>query len=212
MRLQGKITRWEDEKGFGFISRPGEKKPTFIHIKAFPRGSRRPVLGDRVSYVTAQDENGRPRAANARFADQRRALGQMGQGRRAGALPVFAAWLFVGFLFAATYFGRLSWRVVAAYVAVSLVTFLVYAWDKSSARLGKWRTAESSLHFLALIGGWPGALAAQRLLRHKSSKKAFLSVFWVTVFLNVAVAGYMVWRGDSGVVAQLMEAIGLNTR
>jgi len=42
-----------------------------------------------------------------------------------------------------------------------------------------------NLHFLALCGGWPGALAAQHLLRHKNRKQAFQVVFWGTVALNI---------------------------
>jgi uncharacterized membrane protein YsdA (DUF1294 family) len=70
---------------------------------------------------------------------------------------------------------------------MNMLTFLVYAWDKSAARAGRWRTAESTLHLMALAGGWPGALLAQQWLRHKSVKPAFRAVFWATVVLNVAV-------------------------
>ncbi|MFP5462920.1 MAG: DUF1294 domain-containing protein, partial [Gammaproteobacteria bacterium] len=34
--------------------------------------------------------------------------------------------------------------------------------------------------------GWPGALLAQQLLRHKTSKQSFLFGYWTTVLLNVA--------------------------
>jgi uncharacterized membrane protein YsdA (DUF1294 family) len=66
------------------------------------------------------------------------------------------------------------------------VTFMAYALDKSAAQRGTWRTKETTLHLLALVGGWPGALLAQQLLRHKSSKTQFRHVFWATVLINVA--------------------------
>jgi len=100
--------------------------------------------------------------------------------------------------------------VLIVYFAASFVTFIAYARDKSAAQRGKWRTAESNLHVLGLAGGWPGALAAQRLLRHKSSKRNFLLVFWITVFLNVAAAGYLVWSGDAGFLNQLINAFWQN--
>lgn len=76
--------------------------------------------------------------------------------------------------------------IALVYLLASAITFLVYAKDKSAARRGRWRTAESTLHLLALAGGWPGALLAQHLLRHKSAKTDFRAVFWATVVLNVA--------------------------
>jgi uncharacterized membrane protein YsdA (DUF1294 family) len=35
-----------------------------------------------------------------------------------------------------------------------------------------------------LHGGWLGALSARQLLRHKSKKKSFQIIFWMTVLLN----------------------------
>lgn len=75
--------------------------------------------------------------------------------------------------------------MAGAYVVVSVITFAAYAADKAAAQQRGWRTPESTLHLLALVGGWPGALLAQQRLRHKSSKPSFRSTFWVTVVLNV---------------------------
>lgn len=79
------------------------------------------------------------------------------------------------------------WWFAALYLAMSVITFAVYAWDKSAAVRGTWRTPEKTLHMLALGGGWPGALLAQQLLRHKSVKPTFRAVFWLTVIVNVLV-------------------------
>ena len=77
------------------------------------------------------------------------------------------------------------------YVVTSVITFLAYAQDKSAAQHNRWRTKESTLHSLALVGGWPGALLAQKLLRHKSSKESFQRVFWVTVVVNVLAVSWL---------------------
>ena len=79
-----------------------------------------------------------------------------------------------------------SFLLVAVYGVASLVTYFVYAIDKKAARKGAWRIPEAQLHLLALIGGWPGAMAAQQTLRHKSKKTSFRFVFWITVFFNAA--------------------------
>ena len=75
--------------------------------------------------------------------------------------------------------------VLLGYLALSALTFFVYAHDKVAAKDGAWRTEESTLHLLSLLGGWPGALIAQQKLRHKTMKKSFRSVFWITVCLNL---------------------------
>ena len=74
-------------------------------------------------------------------------------------------------------FGRLPPVVLAIYLAASVVAFIAYAWDKSAARDGRWRTAESTLHLLGLVGGWPGALVARRVFRHKTRKQSFIVGF-----------------------------------
>jgi uncharacterized membrane protein YsdA (DUF1294 family) len=76
--------------------------------------------------------------------------------------------------------------VAAWYATASVATFIVYAIDKRAARLGRHRTPERTLLLLGLAGGWPGAVLAQRLVRHKSSKTAFLARHWLTAALNLA--------------------------
>lgn len=72
----------------------------------------------------------------------------------------------------------------ALYLGASLIAFLAYALDKSAARNRRRRIPERHLHLFSLLGGWPGAWAAQQLLRHKTSKRAFRWVFWATVLVN----------------------------
>lgn len=207
MRLQGKITRWDDERGFGFISWHGDGSTVFVHIKSFTGKSRRPEVGDIVTYETGKGKEGRPRAINVRFSDEPEPAKVAVHKKPGGGLPVAFTCGFLAALCFCAYFGRISWLVVMVYVVASIVTFGVYAWDKSSARLGRWRTQEATLHLMDVMCGWPGGLAAQRLLRHKSSKQAFLSVFWFTVFLNVVAVSYLVWRGDSAAINHLFETL-----
>ncbi|MDP3700813.1 MAG: DUF1294 domain-containing protein [Hylemonella sp.] len=72
------------------------------------------------------------------------------------------------------------------YTLMSVLTYAVYAADKSAALRKRRRVPERTLHLLALLGGWPGALLAQQQLRHKTSKPRFLLVYWLTVVGNFA--------------------------
>jgi uncharacterized membrane protein YsdA (DUF1294 family) len=69
---------------------------------------------------------------------------------------------------------------------------VAYAIDKSAAVSGRWRTPEQTLHLFSLAGGWPGALLAQQVLRHKTSKESFIAAFWLTVLLNAA--AFVAWH------------------
>ena len=77
-----------------------------------------------------------------------------------------------------------SWVPLALYPAVSLVSLLLYWQDKQQARTQAWRTPEKVLHASELLGGWPGALLAQQLFRHKTRKVAYQAVFWGIVLLH----------------------------
>ena len=77
------------------------------------------------------------------------------------------------------------------YAIASLITFVVYAIDKSAARNQRRRTKENTLHLLGIIGGWPGALIAQQAFRHKTQKTEFIVVFWVSVLINCAVLAWL---------------------
>lgn len=89
--------------------------------------------------------------------------------------------------------------VIQAYLVIvavlSLITFLAYGWDKRCATRASRRIPEQSLHFLALLGGWPGALLGQRQFRHKTQKFSFRIVFWLTVILNCGIVGTLAYWG-----------------
>ena len=96
---------------------------------------------------------------------------------RQGALPVSAPALLGGL------------------ALLNVATFIAYASDKNAAQQGRWRTPENTLHALALAGGWPAAWLAQRALRHKSRKAAFLSVYVMTVLLHLGALALLAWHG-----------------
>jgi uncharacterized membrane protein YsdA (DUF1294 family) len=89
-----------------------------------------------------------------------------------------------------------SWLPAAIYLALSAIAVLLYWRDKRQARADGWRTPEKVLHAVELLGGWPGALLAQQLFRHKTRKLSFQLVFWLIVLLHEVVwADYLFFAG-----------------
>ncbi|HWR77397.1 MAG TPA: cold shock and DUF1294 domain-containing protein [Thiobacillus sp.] len=186
MRYQGKITQWNEAKGFGFVTPNGRNQPVFVHIRAFSNRQRRPRENAVISYALGTDVKGRCCAVSVRYADEKPATVAL----RVSVFPMVWVMLFAALLSGAVLAGTMPVIVSIIYLVLSLVTFLAYALDKSAAEAGRWRTQESTLHLFGLAGGWPGALFAQQLLRHKSSKREFQTAFWFTVMLNCAA---LVW-------------------
>ncbi|MCE7974654.1 MAG: DUF1294 domain-containing protein [Leptolyngbya sp. PLA1] len=72
------------------------------------------------------------------------------------------------------------------YAAASLATFVAFWLDKRLAQGGGRRIRERTLHLSAAIGGWPGALAAMHVLRHKNRKAGFVAAQFLIAFAHVA--------------------------
>ena len=91
------------------------------------------------------------------------------------------------------------WFAAILYLGASSAALIAYAIDKSAAVHNRRRISEKTLHILALVGGWPGALAAQKLLRHKTVKQPFRRIFYITVVVNM---GMLLWAfSPEGIVA-----------
>ena len=73
MRYVGRITGWNDAKGFGFVAPNGGGDRAFVHVKAFERHGRRPVDGDLISYVLQPNARGRRPTSHPHGADRRHA-------------------------------------------------------------------------------------------------------------------------------------------
>jgi uncharacterized membrane protein YsdA (DUF1294 family)/cold shock CspA family protein len=203
VRYQGKITDWKDEKGFGFVTPNGGGPRVFVHIKSFSSRNRRPVGDELVTYELTSDARGRPQGVNVAFVGDRLSFPQTVVPGPGSKSLTFAA-MFLAFVVWAVVTGRLPFLVLVAYLLASCVAYLTYAFDKSASLKGQWRTPESTLHLFSVIGGWPGAMLAQRVLRHKTQKQSFQVTYWVTVVLNCAALGWLLsptgMRGVKSVV------------
>ncbi|WP_063355112.1 DUF1294 domain-containing protein [Shewanella mangrovi] len=193
MRGKGHLSQWHDERGFGFITPLTGEQQVFLHIKAMANRSRRPALGELLSYELEQDKQGRWQAKNAmtiedkqllrRQAKQRQHRQQKHQAGRSSLAWSLTLWPMLAL---ASWQHLLPFYTPVWYFTMSLICYIAYAKDKAAAQQDSWRVAENTLQLQALIGGWPGALLAQQRLRHKSVKPEFRRVFVLMVLLNLA--------------------------
>jgi uncharacterized membrane protein YsdA (DUF1294 family)/cold shock CspA family protein len=187
MRFEGVVKSWNEERAFGFIEPEQGGQEVFVHITAFPPRSGRPQLNQRVSFEVELNREGKKRAKKVMLARSPNAAKTRSRkaGAQWGGASLFAVPAFIALYVAVAVVWRLPNKVALGYLALSAVCFVMYAADKSAAKSGGWRTQESTLLLIGLVGGWPGAMLAQQLLRHKSVKASFRSAFWGTVVLNV---------------------------
>ncbi|WP_111412224.1 DUF1294 domain-containing protein [Billgrantia lactosivorans] len=195
MRHEGKLTEWNDAKGFGFITPAAGGPRVFVHISAFPRDGRRPTINEPITYQLTRDSQDRPKAQKAGYLTK--ASRHTSPRSKGLTLACAIAAAFFALLAALSALGNTPWQLMAAYALLSVVTFAMYGIDKAAAGKGRRRTPEATLLFAGLIGGWPGALPAQRLFRHKTRKQPFQTIFWCGVVVNCGVVGWLVYTGDA---------------
>jgi uncharacterized membrane protein YsdA (DUF1294 family)/cold shock CspA family protein len=193
MRHKGRITNWNDARGFGFVTPVAGGDQVFVHIKSFRSSQRRPVDREFVTYELKRDPKGRLQGVNILYSGEQATAAQSSP--RVWKTLLVPSLFFVGL---ATGVARqaLPAPVLWIYLAASAVTFVTYAMDKSAAKSNQWRTSEGTLLTFGLFGGWPGALVAQGMLRHKSRKQSFRLAFWITVAINIAVLVWVAFNVD----------------
>jgi uncharacterized membrane protein YsdA (DUF1294 family) len=125
-----------------------------------------------------------------------------------GKLSIVLAVALLVALNVGSYMGYVPMPLKYAYYGLSITTFIAYAYDKFKAKRDAWRTPESTLHLLALLGGWPGAAIAQQVCRHKSSKRDFRVMFWITVFINLAMLAWLMSPYGKKLLMLIPNSIG----
>lgn len=187
MRYQGKIAEWNDDRGFGFVTTNGTNDRYFFHVSELQGSTIRPAIGKVVTYEIATPPDKKPSAVKVRYpgaapvrpARAGRPWGWSPDAIIAGAHVAVPLWLVVS--------GKLPAILIALMAGMSLIAFVMYNVDKRRAERDAWRIPESNLQFVGLAGGWLGALLAQRIFRHKSSKAAYVHAFRFYGVLALAV-------------------------
>jgi uncharacterized membrane protein YsdA (DUF1294 family)/cold shock CspA family protein len=193
----GLICTWKPENGYGFITPDAGEPDVFVHIRDIEPNQPSPQVNERVSYELIRESQGRLRATRAvrlefsGAAPQRTATGSQSRDSQAPPAALVFVVSFAAAITGLTVIGRFPPEITMLYSGMSVGTYLFYAHDKSAAQQKAWRVPERTLQLLAFAGGWPGALAAQHILRHKCSKRAFQWEFWFLVVCNCILLGVM---------------------
>lgn len=87
VRCRGRLIRWNDDRGFGFIQPEEGGHQVFLHISALPSAVRRPQVGDIVTYEPAAQAEGKVRAVNAVIAGVAARPAERSAARKQGRLP-----------------------------------------------------------------------------------------------------------------------------
>ena len=218
MKMQGVVSRWDPDKGFGFIKSPQSSQDVFFHIREFSAPDRSmPQPGLSVEFETIHVGGKGPRgmavcpvSAHAQRTQDRSPRHQMAGGRSSrhrplrmdrpasGSkvfLPLMVVW--AAAIVWATLRGLMPLWAIPVLSLINLLAFYLYWWDKYAVGKGHWRTSEATLQLWGLAGGWPAAWLAQQLLRHKSRKESFQSAYKACVGLHcIALAAWLLWAGS----------------
>jgi len=178
----GRIVKWTDERGFGFILPEEGGDTVFVHISGFLPGGRRPAEGD-VVYFEIDRSGRRTKAVNVRL----KALPLPDTVVVAYGVAILC--LTVLFLYALG-FVQLG-MPIAGYLMVSIITFGFYYVDKKRAESKRWRIHGTTLHVLEAVGGWPGALLAMAMLRHLTRKRDHLVMLCAIIVIHLS--AWLVW-------------------
>lgn len=178
----GRLIKWADDRGFGFIQPEDGGDTVFVHISGFLPSGRRPAEGDIVRYQ--MDFSGRrSKAVEVKL------KGLPLPDTVVVAYGVAILCLTVLFLHI---LGLVELRApIVAYLVMSIITFGFYYVDKNRAASQRWRLHGTSLHVLEAIGGWPGALLAMAMLRHLTRKSDHLTILLAIVAIHLG--AWLLW-------------------
>lgn len=195
----GKLAKWKDERGFGFIQPADGSQEVFLHISEVKDATRRPQENDTIYYHCVVDSDGKVRACKAFILGARNKSTSLSNGTKwpktkTSGFPIVEVILLSLLpLVGAVHFTWMTHNPVplVLYPVVSFVTYALYVDDKSRAKQKNWRISEKTLHLSEIAGGWMGGFIAQRMLHHKNRKESYQVEFWAIVIVHYI--GWLFW-------------------
>jgi uncharacterized membrane protein YsdA (DUF1294 family)/cold shock CspA family protein len=209
----GKLVKWKDDRGFGFIQPADGSQEVFLHISEIQDSTRRPQENDTIYYRCYPASSGGKIRAHSAFilGARKQSSTSIKSSESHSEISFFVASRFptreilalVSLPLLAIF--HFAWIVgnpipVIVYPVMSLITYSLYFEDKSRAKRKQWRVSESTLHISELLGGWPGGFIAQRVLKHKNRKRSYQTEFWLVVIIHyMACLFWLFWGRRLGI-------------
>jgi uncharacterized membrane protein YsdA (DUF1294 family)/cold shock CspA family protein len=171
--MKGVVIKYNSAKGFGFIRSEQHEKDVFVHIKNVKNSSDL-CQGQFVEFEVQNTTKGIEALSVVAGRKQQSPFLLFGV---SSAIIIFTVSAYLNL--------DQKFHLITAYlIAVNIATLIMYGYDKAIAGSGKLRIPEWNLHSLAIIGGSPTALVAQRLFRHKTIKGSFQLIYWSIVLVQ----------------------------
>jgi len=172
--MQGYIIHFNEEKGYGFIRSEEADENIFVHISEVTNADSL-EQGQEVAFQLKKTAKGLSAVSVKAGAKQRSPYLIFGTISLVITLAIFA------------YATQQLQTLLAYLLAINITTFLLYGYDKFISRTEMLRVPELNLQALALLGGSPAALVAQKFFRHKTIKESFQIVYWIIVAIQFGV-------------------------
>jgi len=171
--MQGIVVHYNEEKGYGFIDSKEYEDNIFIHHSQIKNASKL-SQGQSVEFQVKKTSKGLS-AINL----------EAGAKQYSPYLIFGVVSLLTTFAIFALLYQKVQ-PILAYFIAINITTFLLYGYDKFISSGEKLRVPENNLHILALLGGSPAGLSAQKFFRHKTIKGSFQLIYWLIVVAQIA--------------------------
>ena len=177
--MQGIVIHYSEEKGYGFIDTEEYEENIFIHHSKITNASEL-SQGQSVEFQIKKTKKGLSAINLVAGAEQQSPYFIFG---------LMSAIITVA-IFTYFYIYEPIKPIFSYLIAINISTFLLYGYDKLISGGEALRVPEWNLHALALLGGSPAGLMAQKFFRHKTVKGSFQLMYWVIVLAQI---GLIYW-------------------
>jgi len=176
---EGFVVYYNKEKRYGFIDSKNHDKNIFVHFSKI-ENAKELSQGQKVKFKIKERAKGLS------------AINVIAGEKQYSPYLIFGviSALSISIIFYLLYFSQQINPLLGYFIAINVTTFMLYGYDKFISAGERLRVPEYNLHALALLGGSPAGLSAQKFFRHKTIKSSFQIIYWLIVFVQI---GLLYW-------------------